>query len=105
MLKCLAVINIVNKPDELPADEQDLYMAAGVPDPEATLAGLCAKGLIYKKGSNNCYVFKTRATSELKTEIKKRMNVKSGKANLTKCCRWYQIRNIFFQNITIWISQ
>lgn len=49
MLKCLAVINIVNKPDELPADEQDLYMAAGVPDPEATLAGLCAKGLIYKK--------------------------------------------------------
>lgn len=28
MLKCLAVINIVNKPDELPADEQDLYMAA-----------------------------------------------------------------------------
>lgn len=84
MLKCLAVINIVNKPDELPADEQDLYMAAGVPDPEATLAGLCAKGLIYKKGSNNCYVFKTRATSELKTEIKKRMNVKSGKANFNK---------------------
>lgn len=84
MLKCLAVINIVNKPDELPADEQDLYMAAGVPDPEATLAGLCAKGLIYKKGSNNCYVFKTRATSELKTQIKKRMNVKSGKANFNK---------------------
>ena len=84
MLKCLAVINIVNKPDELPADEQDLYMAAGVPDPEATLTGLSAKGLIYKKGSNNCYVFKTRATSELKTEIKKRMNVKGGKANYNR---------------------
>ncbi len=84
MLKCLAVINIVNKPDELPADEQDLYIAAGVPDPEATLVGLCAKDLIYKKGSNNCYVFKTRATSELKTEIKKRINVKGGKANYNK---------------------
>ena len=81
MLKCLAIINIVNKPDELAADEQGLYIASGVPDPEATLMELCAKGLIYKKGSNNCYVFKTRATSELKTEIKKRMNVKSAKAN------------------------
>lgn len=81
MLKCLAIINIVNKPDELAADEQGLYIASGVPDPEATLMGLCAKGLIYKKGSNNCYVFKTRATSELKTEIKKRMNVKGAKAN------------------------
>ena len=81
MLKCLAIINIVNKPDELAADEHGLYIASGVPDPEATLMELCAKGLIYKKGSNNCYVFKTRATSELKTEIKKRMNVKSAKAN------------------------
>lgn len=81
MLKCLAVINIVNKPDELPANEQDLYIASGVPDPEATLMELCTKGLIYKKGSNNCYVFKTRATSELKTEIKKRMNLKGVKAN------------------------
>lgn len=81
MLKCLAIINIVNKPDELAADEQGLYIASGVPDPEATLMELCAKGLIYKKGSNNCYVFKTRATSELKTEIKKRMNVKGAKAN------------------------
>lgn len=81
MLKCLAIINIVNKPDELAADEQGLYISSGVPDPEATLMELCAKGLIYKKGSNNCYVFKTRATSELKTEIKKRMNVKGAKAN------------------------
>lgn len=81
MLKCLAIINIVNKSDELAADEQGLYIASDVPDPEATLMELCAKGLIYKKGSNNCYVFKTRATSELKTEIKKRMNVKGAKAN------------------------
>ena len=84
MLKCLAIINIVNKPDELAADEQGLYIASGVPDPEATLVELCTKGLIYKKGSNNCYVFKTRATSELKTEIKKRMNVKGSKANYNK---------------------
>ena len=46
MLKCLAIINIVNKPDELAADEQGLYIASGVPDPEATLMELCAKGLI-----------------------------------------------------------
>lgn len=88
MMKCLAIINIVNKPDELPADEQDLYIAAGVPDPEATLNALCDKGLIYKKGSNNCYVFKTRATSELKTEIKKRMNLKGAKTNYNQVLSW-----------------
>ena len=42
------------------------------------------KDLIYKKGSNNCYVFKTRATSELKTEIKKRKLVKAGRTNTAK---------------------
>lgn len=84
MLKSLTIINIVNKPEELAADEQGLYLASGVPDPEATLMELCAKGLIYKKGSNNCYVFKTRATSELKTEIKRRINVKTTKPNYNR---------------------
>lgn len=81
MLKTIAVINIVNKMDEMPADFLTLQLAANVPDPDATLQELCVKGLIYKKGSNNCYVFKTRATSELKSEIKRRVIIHGERAN------------------------
>ncbi|WP_044937800.1 hypothetical protein [Pseudobutyrivibrio sp. LB2011] len=81
LIKTLAVINIVNKPDELPADIDSLRLASGVPDIEGTVSALEANGLIYKKGSTNCYVFKTRATSELKTEIKKRKDLRASKPN------------------------
>lgn len=81
MLKTIAIINIVNKMDEMPADFSTLQLAANVPDPGATLQELCVKGLIYKKGSNNCYVFKTRATSELKSEIKRRVRIHGERAN------------------------
>lgn len=81
MLKTIAVINIVNKMDEMPADFSTLHLAADVPDSNATLEELCGKGLIYKKGSNNCYVFKTRATSELKSEIKRRVKIHGDRAN------------------------
>lgn len=84
LIKTLAVINIVNKPDELPADIDSLRLASGVPDIEGTVSALEANGLIYKKGSTNCYVFKTRATSELKTEIKKRKDLRASKPNSNK---------------------
>lgn len=82
VLKTIAIINIVNKMDEMPADFSTIQLAAGVPDPEATLQELCVKGLIYKKGSNNCYVFKTRATSELKSEIKRRVKIHGDRTNV-----------------------
>lgn len=84
LIKTLAIINIVNKPDELPANKESLRLASGVPDIEGTIGGLEANGLIYKKGSTNSYVFKTRATSELKTEIKKRRDLRAIKPNANK---------------------
>ncbi|MDE7308446.1 MAG: hypothetical protein K2N61_07255 [Lachnospiraceae bacterium] len=82
MLKTLAIISIVNKPEEMPADANTLRLAAYVTDSEKTIQQLVEKDLIYKKGSNNCYVFKTRAASELKTEIKKRKLLKAGRINV-----------------------
>lgn len=84
MIKTLAIINIVNKPEEMSADANCLRLSASLVDPEKTIRLLVEKDLIYKKGSNNCYVFKTRATSKLKTEIKKRKLVKAGRVNVSK---------------------
>lgn len=83
MIKTLAIINIVNKSDEMPADALCLRLAANVMDPEKTILQLVEKDLIYKKGVNNCYVFKTRATSELKSEIKKRRSIRAGRVNIS----------------------
>lgn len=84
MIKTLAIINIVNKPEELSAEFDALRLASGVPDVDATINELVAKDLIYKKGSTNSFIFKTRATSKLKTEIKKRKDLKTSRANINK---------------------
>lgn len=84
MLKTLAIISIVNKMDEMAADRNTLILASEVKDPDRAIESLINDGLIYKRASNNSYVFKTRATSELKTEIKKRKNLKAGRTNINQ---------------------
>lgn len=84
LIKTLAIINIVNKPDELPANIDHLRLAFGSSDVENEIKKLEQKGLIYKKSSNGCYVFKTRATSEIRTEIKKRKELKGNRVNIGK---------------------
>lgn len=76
MLKTLAVINIINKFDEMPPTEEILKIASGLPNATEILNSLVAKELIYKKETNNCYVFKTRAGASLKSEIKRRRVLK-----------------------------
>lgn len=76
MLKTLAVINIINKFDEMPPTEEILKIASGLPNASEILNSLVAKELIYKKETNNCYVFKTRAGASLKSEIKRRRVLK-----------------------------
>lgn len=76
MLKTLAVINIINKFDEMPPTEEILKIASGLPNASEILNSLVAKELIYKKETNNCYVFKTRAGASLKCEIKRRRVLK-----------------------------
>lgn len=84
MIKTLATMSIVNKRDELPTDEEHLILASEIPNAKEVLDELISKNLIYKKGSNNCYVFKTRAGSELKNEIKRRRNLKGDNIHISK---------------------
>lgn len=81
MLKTLAVITIVNKPEEMPADRNTLIYASEIKDPAKAIEELVQADLIYKKASNNSYAFKTKASSELRTEIKKRKDLKAGRTN------------------------
>lgn len=78
LLKVLAILNIINKYDEMPPAEEILVAASGIPNAKDMLDALENEKLIYKKGSNNCYAFKTRAGSELKNEIKNRRALKDG---------------------------
>jgi hypothetical protein len=88
MLKTLATITIVNKKDELPADEKHLALAYGKINRNSNahdvLEELVVNKLIYKKGSTNTFAFKTRAGSELKKEIKRRRELKSNNINIGK---------------------
>lgn len=84
VLKTLAIINIVNKPDEIPANEKYIELASGVENAKEVLKRLESAGSLYKKGSTHCYAFKTRATSELRTEIKKRKALKGDRVNINQ---------------------
>ena len=73
VLKTLALINIVNKPGELPSNERTLKLAAGaMVGISDAIAALEERGLIYKKASDNTFAFKTRATADVRNELNKR---------------------------------
>ena len=76
ILKILALLNIINKFDEMPPTEEILKIASGLSNAKEVIESLEKEQIIYKKGSNNCYAFKTRAGTALKTEIKKRRGLK-----------------------------
>lgn len=85
LIKTLAVILIVNKNDEIPANEKYLSLAASLPDVAVTINELVNRQIIYKKSSIGAYVFKTKAGSELKAEIKKiRVTKDDSKVNYTR---------------------
>jgi hypothetical protein len=84
LIKTLALISIVNKPEEILADEKNLSLAASSIDGNASIATLISKQLIYKKGSIGAFVFKTRAGSELKAEIKRQREIKGNNCNYAK---------------------
>lgn len=84
MIKTLAIVLIVNKEEEIPAREKELQLAANLIDGSDIITQSEEQKLIYKKGSTNCYVFKTRAGSELKKEIKKRREIKGNNINVAK---------------------
>lgn len=84
VIKALALILIANKNEELPALEEFVNMAAMSEGSDGVVTELINTGLIYKKGSNNCLAFKTRAGSELRTEIKKQRVLRGEVVNFSK---------------------
>lgn len=81
LIKTLALILIVNKGDELPATDKNLSLGASLIDGSETLKALSERQLIYEKSSIGAYVFKTRAGSELKAELKKQREIKGMTCN------------------------
>ncbi|MBP1925267.1 hypothetical protein J2Z76_001124 [Sedimentibacter acidaminivorans] len=84
ILKIMALINIVNKPDELSTIEKYLYLASEIEDVNVVLDELLNSQIIYKKSTNDNYVFKTRIGTDLKNEINRRRIIKSDKINIGK---------------------
>lgn len=84
VLKALALVNIVNKPEELPAEKKVLSNAVNIDYIEETLEQLVSKQLIYFKSSTGKYVFKTTVGADLKKEIKSRRALKGHSANISE---------------------
>lgn len=83
VLKVMALIDIVNKPEEIPVDENCISLASGIDNAREVLDKLVGKELIYRKRSNNHYYFKTKIGTDLKNEIDKRRRLKeSNKVNV-----------------------
>nr|WP_297766265.1 hypothetical protein [uncultured Butyrivibrio sp.] len=81
LIKALAVVLIVNKDEEMPADRRVLALAADVSDPESIISDLLENKIIYQKGSTGTFAFKTRAGSALKAEIKRQRELKGNSVN------------------------
>lgn len=84
VIKALAIILIANKEEELPANDTYISLCVDVPGCAQVLDGLIERQFIYKKSANNTYVFKTKAGSELKSEIKKQRELKGENVNYSK---------------------
>ena len=84
IIKALAIVLIVNKEDEIPATEKYLKLCVNVAEPEQAIQWLKEKEYIYRKNSTGSYVFKTRAGSELKAEIKKQREIKGENVNYSR---------------------
>jgi len=83
IVKTLALINIVNKPSELSSTLQVLALASGLENAQETITNLEKRGIIYKKTTDNTYIFKTRATSDARNEISKRKTIRSDRVNFS----------------------
>lgn len=84
IIKALAIVLIVNKEDEIPATAKYLKLCVNASEPESAISELKAKEFIYRKSSTDTYVFKTRAGSELKAEIRKQRELKGDNVNYAK---------------------
>lgn len=81
IVKSIALISIINKQDELPVVDECIKMATEISDYSATIDELIKNKIIYKRGIDGTYAFKTRAGSALKKEIRNRREFKGSNVN------------------------
>lgn len=84
IVKALAIVLIVNKEEEIPATDKYLKLSVNTSEPDRTLEYLKNKEFIYKKNATGTYIFKTRAGSELKAEIRRQREIKGDNVNYSK---------------------
>lgn len=84
VIKALAIILIVNKEDEIPSSEKYLKASVNAADCAQAINELKEKQFIFKKSATGNYVFKTRAGSELRTEIKRQREIKGDNVNYSQ---------------------
>lgn len=84
IIKAMAIIKIVNKDDEIIASQRYLPLAVNEADPIQTLDNLIERKIIYTKKSTGELVFKTKAGTELRKEIKKIKEAKGEHVNYAK---------------------
>ena len=84
VVKALAIVLIVNKEDEIPATDKYLRLCINAGDCAQAIGGLKEKGIIYRKRATGCFMFKTRAGSELKSEIKRQKEIKGENVNYSQ---------------------
>ena len=81
IVKSLATILIINRGQVIPANQQYLSVSVDVDDPESVIKNLVEKEIIYYKKSREAFVFKTKAGSALKKEIKKQRELRKNNVN------------------------
>lgn len=84
LIKALAIVLIVNKEDEIPATNKYLKLCIHIDDANQVIEELKEKDFIYKRESTDTYLFKTRAGSELKAEIRRQRELKGDNINFAK---------------------
>lgn len=94
VIKAIAVIQIVNKEDEVLANEKYLTLAVRLHDGVSALDTLTQKNIISRKTSTGAYVYKTQAGIELRTEIKKLKEIKGNNVNYGRTL--LDINNVYY---------
>lgn len=81
IVKALAIVLIVNKEEEIPATRSYLKLCVNADDADQAITELFEKEYIYRKGSTDSYIFKTRAGAELRAEMRRRSELRGDNAN------------------------
>lgn len=81
VIKAIAIIQVVNKSDEILASSSNIYLALNDEELGETIEALEKRQIIYRKGSSGAYVFKTKAGTELRAEIRRQREIKGDNIN------------------------